>query len=190
MATPIGHSLAGYAVYVFAKGAKSRGDRELMLLCIFAAMAPDLDFLPGLLVGTPALYHQGISHSLGFTLPLSLGLAGIGHLRGRSFSVVFGSCFIASLSHLVLDFLGPDTRPPYGIPLLWPISGEYFISPVPVLLGVRHATTAGTTTQDWMLRLLHWHNLAAITWEVVLMVPFIFLGHWYRGISMGRQRAG
>lgn len=71
MATPIGHALAGYSVYLVSQAGydtRQRGKYELVLLSIFMAVAPDLDFIPGLLQGTPNLYHQGISHSLGLAL--------------------------------------------------------------------------------------------------------------------------
>jgi inner membrane protein len=184
MATPLGHALAGYAVYNFTNAAQGRGDLSLTLLCVFMATAPDLDFLPGLLVGKPALYHQGITHSLGAALLASLAAAGVWGLRRRSFLAVFRCCFIAYLSHLILDLLGTDKRPPYGIPLLWPISNEHFVSPVPILLGVRHAATATTPTQEWALALLHPHNLAAIAWETIVVLPFIWLGQWHRRVSL------
>jgi inner membrane protein len=187
MATPLGHALAGYAVYSFTRGTDGRDNRRLLLLCIFAATAPDLDFVPGLLMGTPARYHQGVTHSLGFALLMSLGAAGVGSRWGISLPLLCSCTSIASLSHLVLDFLGPDTRPPFGIPLLWPISDQHFISPVPILLGVRHATTAGTSISEWAQRLLHLHNFAAIAWEALLAMPFILLGRWYRGIPLSRQ---
>jgi membrane-bound metal-dependent hydrolase YbcI (DUF457 family) len=189
MATPLGHALAGYAIYSFARGAQRHDDLRLMIACVFMAIAPDLDLLPGLLMGTPAQYHQGITHTLGLALPLSFGVAAISGIRGRSFLMVFSCCVLAYLSHLVLDLLNPDTRPPYGIQLFWPISGEYFISPVPILLGVRHATSPATSIQAWVQRMLHVHNLAAIAWEALLIVPFILLGQWYRSDSLGRQAA-
>jgi inner membrane protein len=176
MATPLGHALAGYAVYNFTKAAQERDDLSLKLLCVFTATAPDLDFLPGLLLGKPALYHQDITHSLGAAFLTGLGAAGVWGLRSRSFPAVFRCCFIAYLSHLILDLLGPDKRPPYGIPLLWPISEEHFISPVPILLGVRHAATATASTQEWVLGFLHLHNLAAIAWEMVVVLPFYAFG--------------
>ena len=187
MATPLGHALAGYAVYTFIKAAPGRNELGLVLLCVFTAAAPDLDFLRGLLVGTPALYHQGVTHSLTAALLLSLGAAGIWSLRGVSFLVVFSSCVIAYLSHLTLDLLGADQRPPYGIPLLWPISGVHLASPVPILLGVRHAATATASTQEWVLGLLDLHNVASIALEVLVVLPFMLFGRWYRRVSPGPQ---
>ena len=81
------------------------------------ANAPDLDFLPGILIGQPALYHQGLTHSLGFAVMASLGIAGIFSFKKKMFSVVFKVCFLSYASHLVIDIFGPDGRLPYGVPL-------------------------------------------------------------------------
>jgi membrane-bound metal-dependent hydrolase YbcI (DUF457 family) len=89
MATPLGHALAGYAVYNLAKAPQRSDGWGLPLLCVFMATAPDLDFLPGLLVGKPALFHQSITHSLGAAMLVSLGAAGVWSLRSRSFPAVF-----------------------------------------------------------------------------------------------------
>jgi inner membrane protein len=187
MATPLGHALAGYTVYSFARGKDGRHDLRLLLLCVFVAMTPDLDFIPGLLTGTPARYHQGVTHSLAFALLASLSAAGIAGLRSGAYLSIFSYSGLAYLSHLVLDILGADTRPPFGIPLLWPFSDQHVISPVPVLIGVRHATSTGTSIYEWAERLIHLHNLAAVVWEALFVVPFFLLGRWHRGVAPNRQ---
>lgn len=185
MATPIGHSLAGYAVYGFSKTAKDRDQLNLILLSIFIANAPDLDFIPGLLVGKPALYHQGITHSLGFAIVASVVVAGIYYTGGKSFSKIFSLCFISYLSHLIIDFFCPDRRLPYGIPLLWPINGEHFISPFPVFLGVHHASRASAPTIEWFGGIFSFYNVGAIALEVILLVPFLFFRLRYRKTPLG-----
>jgi inner membrane protein len=187
MATPLGHSLAGYAIYNLADGTRGHSRKSLALLCVFMANAADLDFLPGTLLGSPAVYHQGATHSLGFTLLASLRVAGICQLRGKPFASMLFWSGIAYLSHLVIDLLCPDTRLPHGIPLLWPISAEHFISPIAVFLGVRHAKSAATSTLEWLEGILHPYNMAAIAVEVGLLLPFVLLGQWRRSILLGRH---
>jgi membrane-bound metal-dependent hydrolase YbcI (DUF457 family) len=191
MATPIGHALAGYAVCSWARGKEDREGRDLLILCVVLAMAPDLDFLPGLFVGTPALFHQGVTHSIGFALAVSLGTAGMYHLgtRRRPFYTVFSLGFLAYTSHLLLDYLGPDAREPYGIPVLWPLSGEHFISPIPILLGSQHAETTSATTVQWIQGILDIRNLGAMAWEIALVAAIIFLGRWYEGRVSTRREA-
>jgi inner membrane protein len=180
LATPVGHILAGYAIYGFTKEPKAKEQMGLAFLAVFAAIAPDLDLLPGLLVGKPALYHGGISHSLGFALMVSLGAAGIMKLRGKAFLPVFSLSFLAYSSHLLLDWLGPDGRWPFGIPVFWPISSETFLSPAPVFLGVHHAGTTEASIGDWLQGVFSLHNVVAVTLEAALITPLVFLFRWLR----------
>jgi len=175
MATPLGHSLAGYAVYSFSSAAQDHDSPYKSLLCIVMANGPDFDFLPGVLLGSPALYHQGVTHSLGFAILVSLGIAGAYSVRGRSFSPIFNLCFFSYLSHLVLDFFGPDGRLPYGEPLFWPLSGEHFISPISVFLGVHHVSSTSASILEWIHGIIDIHNLGAVSVELVLISPFILL---------------
>jgi inner membrane protein len=180
MATPLGHSLAGYAIYTVADGAPGQRSKSLALLCVCMANAADLDFLPGTLLGSPALYHQGVTHSLGFALLASLGVAGVCRPRGKPFATVVFWSGMAYVSHLVIDLLGPDARPPHGIPLLWPISGEHFISPWALFLGVRHAASGTASTLEWLEGIAHLYNLAAMALEVGLLLPCVLLGQRHR----------
>jgi inner membrane protein len=173
MASPIGHSLAGYAVA--RQGVDRREQLGLVLLCIVMANAPDLDVLPGLLVGTPALYHQGISHSLGAGLIVSAAVALLYRWRGQSFALVFACCLSAYSSHLLLDFFCRDGRPPYGIPLLWPLSGQTFLSPVPLLFGFHHTSETSATVGTWLAGIFDIRNLAEIALEIALIAPFTLL---------------
>jgi len=197
MATPIGHVLAGYAVSRLASvpatqstppihpdGPTRRIWRILVepwpitALCVFMAIAPDLDLIPGLLQGKPILYHGGITHSLGGGVLLSLGVAGVGSYFGWPFRRVLVLGFVAYASHLLLDPLGPDGRVPYGIPILWPLSDARFLFPTPLLPGVRHAGTADATLAEFVRGVLSVHNITAIASEVLLLAPWIGLGLW------------
>ncbi len=188
MATPLGHSLAGYAVYCTSSRAQKRNALGLMLLCIAMANAPDLDFLPGMLVGQPALYHGAISHSLGFALLISVATAGVYRIMGNSFPAIFSVCFLSYVSHLVIDLFVPDGRWPFGIPVFWPISRQYFISPVPLFMGIHRADTTSGSTLEWVASMIHPHNLGVIALEILILLPFVFLAKRYRtGFLPSRQ---
>ena len=180
MATSLGHSLAGYVVYRCSGKTKIPERFILMIICIVMANTPDLDFLPGILIGQPALYHQGLTHSLGFAVMASLGIAGIFSFKKKMFSVVFKVCFLSYASHLVIDIFGPDGRLPYGIPLFWPISGAHVISPVQLFPGAHHASSTSASLQEWLYGVFSLHNLGAIAIEIIIIVPFLFLGQLYR----------
>ncbi len=187
--TPLGHSLAGYAVYNFSSMASTNHNRlKLALLCIFMANAPDLDFLPGILVGRPELYHHQITHSLGFALFGSLAIATIVSIRTKPFSQIFSLCFVSYLSHIIIDFFeysGHSHRG--GMPLLWPISTEKFASPVSLYLAFHYDRLPSASIMEWVKSMLDLYNLNAIIHEAVLILPFIFLGQWYKKRYMRGQ---
>ena len=188
MATPIGHLLAGQVAY--RVGSEATGARSVALaaLCWVSAVAPDLDFLPGFLVGTPALFHQGVSHSifvgLAFAIVLAILYRGITSRLPAAVLVVF----LAYLSHLILDLFGPDHRPPYGIPLFWPLSQTTYLSPTTLLPGVHHASTTGTPTGIWVTQTLQMGNALVVAVEVGLLAPFVLAGEiwaWRARVKRG-----
>jgi membrane-bound metal-dependent hydrolase YbcI (DUF457 family) len=175
MASPIGHGLVGYAIGRLGEGAAERSGPLLLAGCVAFAIAPDLDFLPGIAAGQPALYHQGVSHSLAVGLGLSLVAAlllGRGAARRLRIAALL---FAAYASHLVLDLFGPDERLPIGIPLLWPLSDASFISPVTLLPGIHHASVTSTGTEQWLGSVLSWVNVKAIAVELVVAAPLLLL---------------
>ena len=59
--------------------------------------APDLDFIPGLILGRPNLYHHGISHSLGAAVIFSCILDSVSGSTAETLSSnisIFGSVII------------------------------------------------------------------------------------------------
>ena len=178
MATPIGHGLAGYLVYRgFARG-NSTDSKRLMLLCVCLAISPDLDFLPGILYGQPALYHQGVTHSLAFAAAAGLIATMVDKTYAKAPGSLLGKWSVLSLaytSHLFLDLFGPDKRPPYGIPLFWPLSDATYLSPVQIFWGVHHAKSTSTSTMEWVMGILDVYNIGAIGIEVAVVLPWILL---------------
>lgn len=148
-------------------------------MCSFLAVSPDLDFLPDLLHGQPALYHQGISHSLGFAVLVSFLLAFF-YGRGRANWSLGGLFFLASGSHLIIDVLGPDTRPPYGIPLFWPLSEQHYLAPFQLFRGFHLAAATSDSTGDWASKIMDLYNVGTIVIEVAVFLPFILILE-YRG---------
>lgn len=74
--------------------------------------SPDLDFLPGLLIGDAARFHHGVSHSLALALVVAC-LAWLVASRDRGpWALSAGSAYA---SHLLLDALTHDPSPPVGI---------------------------------------------------------------------------
>lgn len=170
--------MAGYAVYL--SGGTVKLPRATLWLCLLMSIAPDLDFIPGIFQGQPNLYHQGISHSVGAALVVSLAAA---------FLVSEGSLYrrwmllgCAYASHLVVDFLAPDGRPPYGQPLFWPISNEYYMAPssLQLLWGVHHAKATSAATTEWLSGIFQPRNLGAISIEVLVTLPMVLSARYIR----------
>ena len=72
MSSPFGHSIAGYIVDAFEPKTLKVHSVKRLFLYVFMANIPDLDFIPGFLMGRPNLLHHGISHSLGAAVLFSI----------------------------------------------------------------------------------------------------------------------
>ena len=155
MPTPLGHGLAGLAVWAVArkpgsvKEALTRENIGWAALCVVAANIPDADFITigagGIEISE--LYHHGATHSAGFAVALG-AVAGVWAWLRRKASggtagnfapnpvMAAGVTFVCVLSHAVMDLMGVDSNPINGIglPILWPVSNEYFL--VPIMPGV------------------------------------------------------
>ena len=178
MATPLGHGLAGYLVYR-SVARSHKGDSTLLLsVCVCLAISPDLDFLPGIFFGQPALYHQGVTHSLIFAGAVGLIATLLYKIYVKDAGSLFGKWSLFSMayvSHLFLDLFGPDNRPPYGIPLFWPFSEATYLSPVQIFWGVHHAKSTSTSTTEWVTGMVDLYNVGAIGIEVAVVLPWILL---------------
>jgi inner membrane protein len=132
---------------------------------MFVASLADIDFLPGLILGRPNLYHHGIFHSLGFAVALAAG-GGLFFFRlGKRFWPPALGIFLIYSSHLLLDCFTVDRVAPYGLPLFWPFSGRYWIAARPVFLNITRSPMAG----DFFPSLFNRHNLAAALREILIL---------------------
>jgi len=173
MPSPLAHTLAGLTVHVAA----ARDEEELFDLrrigvFVFAANAPDLDFLLNLFDGRN--HHQQETHSVGFAALCALASAALFRLWSWPRPFALGvSAGAAWLTHIVLDFLNHDTNPPIGLMALWPFSHEYYKFPWPVFLDVGRTFTWRTVR----------HDLLAGAWEALVLLPVLWLA-W----RLGRHR--
>jgi membrane-bound metal-dependent hydrolase YbcI (DUF457 family) len=142
-----------------------------MMASIAAASLPDIDFGLGFLAGRNL--HHYFTHSVGATLVFT----GAAYLASRAFrrdrperdAMVLGGCY---LSHLVLDLFSTDTAPPYGMQLFWPLTSEFYISPVLLFDDIWRGTLA---------KLLGLHNWLAVAREILIVGPPAFLTYlWWR----------
>src|SRR5262245_8403893 len=130
MPSPIGHIMAGYSVYAMGRGRLTAEPRYVLTWTVFSAIAPDLDFLSGIMIGAAGRFHQGPTHSLGVALLYAVGLWLLLRYRKNpqalQLTLVFASAYA---SHLILDLFAMDISRPLGIPLFWPVSKTPYILP-------------------------------------------------------------
>jgi inner membrane protein len=174
MPTPVGHSLMGYIIYGISSQSVEGTQRRLIPLYLLAANAADLDFLPGLLVGDANRYHHRVSHSIGFAIIFALVFSLFPVLlkrdvswRWRNFAILF--CLYCS--HIGLDYFATDGGFPYGVAVFWPVSGEFYISPIALFADIRRSPFS----IDFFPSLFSLHNLRAVSIEVLLLLPFALL---------------
>ena len=185
MPSPIGHMIAGSIVYTMMRPSGIDGQQRqgfILAGVLLSAVVADFDFLPGMLLGTANRFHHGPSHSLGAVLLYGLLI----WLLLRCCRIAFASrlallCASAYASHLVLDLLAVDTSPPFGIPLFWPVTSTYYISPVPLFTDIQRGEGEALT---FIRSALNVHNLLAVTWEMVLLAPLALWTHRKKGSTM------
>ena len=143
----------------------------LLACCVLLANLPDFDLLFPLFVGEglSSAYHRGVTHTLAFAafIGVLVALAQRGWNRqGGWFVGTLGAALVAS--HLLLDVLTFDTRPPHGVPLNWPIDGAYVIAGWTPFLPTRHGSLSA---------LMSLGNLKSILWDALLLTPLVLVSY-------------
>ena len=130
----------------------------MVTLAGLAALA-DLDLL------YPPM-HRAFSHSLGCVVPVTImGAVVTRWVTGRR-ALGFGAlCGVAWASHLLLDWLGVDPNPPFGIKALWPFSDRWFIASLQVF--------PGTERRQWFTAAALATNLYAAAIETAILAPVV-----------------
>ena len=136
MPSPIAHSIVGLSFASVSKCGVARvfknNTLNFLLIC-FVCAAPDLDIIPGIVVGLPALYHHGISHSFGFALLFGFILSSVIYVFNKKYYFSRALFFTALYSsHIILDLFCVDTGMinGYGMPLFFPFSSHRFSAQV------------------------------------------------------------
>lgn len=181
MSSPVGHSLGGY---IFAGRFQSAtvssfGVIGAFIFIIFAANAPDLDFLAGAAMGDFNGYHHRESHSI---MAVFL-FAGLVYLIGALLKLRAGNLAamgaLAYASHLALDFVANDNTAPFGMQLLWPFNDHFYIAPQFIFMNIEHGAMS-----DGMIKSLpsifSMHNLTAIGLELAILGPLALIVYWRR----------
>lgn len=130
-------------------------------------MLPDLDLLLG--------DHRGISHSVG--VAVVAGLVAFAITRRPRWAI---AVTLAWGSHILLDWLSNDTRPPLGVMALWPFTRDYYKAGIEIFPPV--------SRRYWESRF--WlYNLKALAVELLILLPVAAIVAWreIRGAFAGRR---
>jgi inner membrane protein len=160
MPSPVGHALGGIAAGWRLMPPRAR--RSAAVLAAIA-IAPDVD----LLVGT----HRGASHSVGAAVlagvaaAVSWAVCARPPLRHDALRVGVAAA-LAWGSHVLLDWLSNDTRPPIGIMAFWPFTHDYYKASIEIFPPV--------SRRYWESRF--WlYNLRAVAAELLILGPLAWL---------------
>lgn len=171
MPLPIGHTLTGIAFFQTRPGFFLKNKWADVLFYFFLANLPDADFLPGLILGFPNLYHHGKFHSLGAALAVATAIGLIFYQFKQHFWRFFFPVFLVFYSHLLLDFFSQDFTVPYGQPLFWPFSNSYYIAAHPFFINIIRSDRSAS----FFSSLLNRHNLEAALREIMLSGGLVLL---------------
>ena len=171
MPSPIGHALAGLAVgwcTIRDRNAAGARDTTLLIACVLAATLPDLDLLY-------SPWHRLATHGIGTSVLIFIVVVLVtGKVTGRGAWRVAAIVAVAHVSHILLDWLGADRRPPLGIQALWPFDTAFYISGWDLFL-----STERRDPFSWATVL--WNGRAAIR-ELLIMAPVAALAWGFRRI--------
>ena len=138
-----------------------------------AGMAADLDLLAGV--------HSRYTHSIGAAL-LVFAVAWLTLRRThRRPAAVACALALSYGSHILLDWLGTDTTPPLGIMALWPFSGDFYLSPVPVFMGI---------SRKYWLAAAWGQDATSVLRELFIVVPVALGALWVRPPRTPEPAAG
>src|SRR5262245_42639425 len=118
MALCFAHSAGGYLLYEAVRPA-GRHRLGLLAASVLLAGAPDIDFVPGLVIGQPAAVHRGPTHTLVAAVAVGATVGLGAWLLRRGYRPLFVGLWAAAAygSHLLIDCITVDAVPPYGIQL-------------------------------------------------------------------------
>ena len=168
MPSPIIHTTAGYVLYRLSRKADNQQSKRkryknlppLLLFSIGMSLLPDLDSIPGLIVGNLSLYHNNAFHSLsvGVLVALVGGLIARYALR-LNYWLGFLIGLVGYEVHIILDYFTIGR----GVMLFWPLTQERYESPIKLFYGLR-----------WSEGLLSYKHLWTLASET-LVVAVVFL---------------
>src|SRR6266852_942101 len=181
MALCFSHTAAGYLAYEAVRPAGAHRPAWLAA-AVALANAADLDFVPGIFLGRPGMFHRGVTHTVAAVAVVGALVALAGWLArrppGHSGRVaLWASATYAS--HLLLDFFTIDSRPPHGGRFLWPLSDAFYLSPVTPLSEI---VVDGSGRAAFFASLVAPHTVPVWAEEITVLVLAVAAVHALRAV--------
>lgn len=184
--SPVVHTATAVALTSMAY-ARRPGDAAQQTLAlgvaVVAANAPDLDFVPGILMGFPGRFHHGPSHSLTAAAAGGIAAAVFAWPFARDTAVRLGLlAFLALASHVFLDMLSSWADARHGVALIWPVTDERYTFPFALFWGIRLSDGTG-----FVRGLMHWRNVGAVLWELAVLLAVWAAVRRFRSRGTGKS---
>ena len=140
MPSPIAHLGAGYAIYRYYRHKLPKHQIQFwklplqMIMVAGLSLLPDLDVIPAIVFSDMQKYHNNVSHSFLFAIPVAFLVAGIFHRVYRTnFWMWFLICLLSYDVHIIMDALTAER----GVMMFWPVSEARFAAPIKIFYGLQ-----------------------------------------------------
>ncbi len=153
--TPVGHTIVGIWLGDLTK--KNISFKYILFYTLISSL-PDFDIIVGLLLfGKKGVdYHQLYTHNFLFVFIITT----LTYYLSKKDKKITLFVFLALLSHLFLDLIVIDKKPPIGISPFFPFYMKTYN--IPLLLGVNKSS---------LKALFSLHNLKAVIIEIIVLTP-------------------
>jgi membrane-bound metal-dependent hydrolase YbcI (DUF457 family) len=182
MASPLGHSMMGVAIYVATVNPFERFKRWgwLFLLVLFS-VAADLDYLPAAFgrLDLADMFHRKFTHTLLFAV-LAVAIYVVVAVIRKGVIVWKAALilFMAMLIHLGIDIISLDENEPRGIAPIEPFSGIYLYSSIAIFPTVLKGSYAD---------IFSLHNVKVALYEIFFFGVLIVLVLGFSALSGPRK---
>jgi hypothetical protein len=141
-------------------------------MTMIGSILPDFDFLPGVLIGEPAAFHHGVSHSFAFAVLFGalvfITLHLCGHKNVAAHASLLGT-FAYGL-HSVFDSVSANN----SVPLMWPLLTEKIGMNLNLFGHFHHGGL-----EDGIWSVVRWANLSPVIRELTILgIPVLLLVMW------------
>lgn len=138
--------------------------RAYFLIIVLMAHLPDIDYVPGVLLGDINAFHHAYTHTLGWVAAVAAASWLLWRRSARVGWTVGVVLFVALASHVVSDMFSGDDGAPFGVMALWPFTDRFYISPESFFWSLRKGT--------WN-DVFQWYNVRAALFELLVLLPVL-----------------